>query len=166
MNTLEEHLGQYAAYHQDRRNVATHFVGIPLIILGIVFALSTVSFSLGQSHITLAWVVSLLVCAYYFRLNFTYGLLMLILLMGACAWGAELATLNHSLWIALAAFVVGWIFQFVGHLWEGRKPAFLDDIMGLLIGPLFVLYEFLLILGLGKELKTKVDTHLMQTNKS
>jgi uncharacterized membrane protein YGL010W len=53
----------------------------------------------------------------------------------------------------------------VGHIWEGRKPAFFDDLMGLLIGPLFVLYEFLLLLGMGKELKTKVDTHLIQANK-
>ena len=26
---------QYAAYHRDRRNIATHFVGIPLIVFAI-----------------------------------------------------------------------------------------------------------------------------------
>ena len=33
MKTLTDHLTQYAAYHQDSRNVATHFVGIPMIVL-------------------------------------------------------------------------------------------------------------------------------------
>ena len=160
MKTLDQHLAQYAAYHQDRRNVATHFVGIPLIILGIVFALSTVSFAVGESNITLAWIVSLAACIYYLKLNLSYGILMLVLLMGACAWGADVASMDHSLWIALAAFIVGWIFQFVGHIWEGRKPAFFDDLMGLLIGPLFVLYEFLLLLGLGKDLEAMVRSHM------
>src|SRR3982751_2786976 len=26
---------QYAAYHRDRRNIATHFVGIPLIVFAV-----------------------------------------------------------------------------------------------------------------------------------
>ena len=26
-------MAQYAAYHRDRRNIATHFVGIPLIVI-------------------------------------------------------------------------------------------------------------------------------------
>ena len=35
MKTLVEHLGQYAAYHRDRRNIASHFIGIPLIVLAV-----------------------------------------------------------------------------------------------------------------------------------
>jgi len=33
--------------------------------------------------------------------------------------------------------------QFVGHWYEGRKPAFVDDIIGLLVGPMFVVAEAL-----------------------
>ena len=43
--------------------------------------------------------------------------------------------------IALAIFVVGWALQYWGHYFEGMKPAFYDDVMGLAIGPLFVLAE-------------------------
>ena len=54
----------------------------------------------------------------------------------------------------VAVFVVGWVFQFVGHAWEGRKPAFFDDLRGLLVGPLFVLAEALcercLVMGHGQ----------------
>ncbi len=27
-------------------------------------------------------------------------------------------------------FVIGWAIQFVGHHYEGRKPAFVDDVTG------------------------------------
>ena len=35
----------------------------------------------------------------------------------------------------------------MGHFWEGRKPAFADDLMGLVIGPLFVVAEVVFALG-------------------
>ena len=35
MKTLVEHLSQYAAYHRDRRNILSHFVGIPLIVIAV-----------------------------------------------------------------------------------------------------------------------------------
>ena len=40
--------------------------------------------------------------------------------------------------IAIAVFVVAWIFQFVGHKVEGKKPSFFDDLSFLLIGPAWV----------------------------
>ncbi len=40
-----------------------------------------------------------------------------------------------GLWpIALAMFVVGWIFQFVGHAIEGKPPEFLQDWRFLFVG--------------------------------
>ena len=36
---------------------------------------------------------------------------------------------------ALALFVVGWIFQFVGHAIEGNQPAFFKSPLYLLVGP-------------------------------
>ena len=41
---------------------------------------------------------------------------------------------------ALALFVVGWIFQFVGHyVYEKRSPAFFRNLAHLLVGPLWIL---------------------------
>ena len=40
MKTLVDHLSQYADYHRDRRNIATHFVGIPMIVLAVAILLS------------------------------------------------------------------------------------------------------------------------------
>ena len=41
----------------------------------------------------------------------------------------------HRFWpIALGLFVVGWIFQFVGHAFEGKPPEFFSDWRFLLVG--------------------------------
>jgi uncharacterized membrane protein YGL010W len=40
-----------------------------------------------------------------------------------------------ALWAAAASlFVVGWIFQFVGHAFEGKRPEFLKDLRFLFVG--------------------------------
>ncbi len=36
--------------------------------------------------------------------------------------------------LAAGMFSVGWAFQFAGHLFEGKKPSFLDDKRSLIIG--------------------------------
>jgi uncharacterized membrane protein YGL010W len=41
----------------------------------------------------------------------------------------------HHLWrYGLALFVVGWIFQFVGHAFEGKPPEFFQDWRFLFVG--------------------------------
>jgi len=41
----------------------------------------------------------------------------------------------NNLWkVAAAMFVVGWIFQFVGHWFEGKPPEFLRDWRFLFVG--------------------------------
>jgi uncharacterized membrane protein YGL010W len=41
----------------------------------------------------------------------------------------------HGLWpYALGLFVIGWIFQFVGHAFEGKPPEFFHDWRFLFVG--------------------------------
>ena len=150
MKSLEQNLTQYAAYHRDRRNLATHFVGIPMIVFAIVLALATVWIPAGPMTVTLAACVSLVAALYYFRLDFRFGLAMALLLFAACAAASEITHRTGtaaSLGIAATLFVVGWALQFLGHRYEGMKPAFYDDAKQLLIGPLFVLAEAVFLLG-------------------
>ncbi len=39
--------------------------------------------------------------------------------------------------LAATLFTVGWGFQFAGHLFEGKKPSFVDDKRSLVIGVLW-----------------------------
>ena len=40
MKSFVDYLSQYAAYHRDKRNIATHFVGIPMIVAAVAILLS------------------------------------------------------------------------------------------------------------------------------
>ena len=159
-------LTQYAEYHRDRRNIATHFVGVPLIVFGVVQALATVWMAAGDYTITLAAVVSIAACIYYFRLDFVFGVTMAVTLFVMCAGASEVVHRlgkGPALGVAAIAFTVGWVIQFVGHYYEGKKPAFVDDLVGLLLGPLFVTAEVGFNLGLRLELKNEIESRVGPT---
>ena len=80
--------------------------------------------------------------------------------MGASWWaGASLAAHSTALWLTagLGLFAVGWAIQFIGHAFEGKKPAFVDDLVGLLIGPLFIVAEAGFALGLRNQLRETIE---------
>lgn len=159
MSALETALAKYAAYHRDRRNVATHLVGIPMIFLAVVVLLSRPVFSWGGGTLTPAMLLSLAAAGFYFRLDLRFGLAMVQLLVLCCAVGLSLAEMETAKWLGwgLGLFVLGWIIQFVGHWYEGRKPAFVDDLTGLIVGPLFVAAEAAFLLGLRDEVRHAVE---------
>ena len=65
------------------------------------------------------------------RLCHTIGIPMIVLSLGLFL----AAPFVDRLWLlALAMFVVGWIFQFVGHAVEGKPPEFFHDWRFLLVG--------------------------------
>ncbi|WP_095125240.1 DUF962 domain-containing protein [Pseudomonas sp. Irchel s3a12] len=159
MKSLVDHLSQYAAYHRDPRNIASHFIGIPLIVVAVAVLLSRPEWSLGGLWISPAVVVALASAWFYLRLEVKFGVLM-TLLMGLSVWaGHVLAQQSTLVWLSsgLAMFVVGWVIQFVGHHYEGRKPAFVDDVSGLIVGPLFVVAEVAFMLGMLHELKEQIE---------
>lgn len=161
MKSLVDHLSQYAAYHRDPRNIATHFIGIPLIVLAVTVLLSRPGWELAGIWLSPALLVAAASVWFYLRLDLRFGLAMGALL-GLCLWlGQLLAIQATGLWLSvgLGAFVVGWIIQFVGHYYEGRKPAFVDDVSGLIIGPLFVVAELAFMLGLCPALKRAVEAN-------
>ena len=66
---------QYAEYHRDRRNIATHFVGIPLIVFAIGALLARPAVEIGGIAWTPSGVVFLLGTLWYFtRGQFTLAL--------------------------------------------------------------------------------------------
>lgn len=159
MKTLTEHLAQYALYHRDQRNILTHYAGIPLIILAIFGLLSLPLFSLAGIMLTPALLLFMATALFYLRLDVRFGLVML-LFSGSCfAIATYLAAQPFAIWLSssLALFVVGWILQFIGHYYEGKKPAFVDDVMGFFVGPLFVVAEVGFALGFRKSLQQDIE---------
>lgn len=166
MASLEQNLTQYAAYHRDRRNIATHFVGVPMIVFAVVLALAVVVVPAGSIAVSLAAVLSIAACIYYFRLDFALGLTMAVILFAFCAGASEITHRygnGAALGIAAVVFTVGWIIQFVGHKYEGVKPAFFDDVKQLLIGPLFVCAEAAFLVGLRAPLRRYIEDRVGPT---
>ena len=161
MKTLVDQLSQYADYHRDGRNILTHFVGVPMILFAVVILLSRPAWMLGDSGMVLSPAVAAALAAtvYYVLLDMRYGIALALVLGLMLSLGAWLAQQSLWMWLGwgVGLFVVGWVIQFVGHYWEGRKPAFMDDIVGLLIGPLFVLVEMGFVFGLRKEVQHAIE---------
>tara|TARA_Y100001973_G_scaffold26708_1_gene40311 strand:- start:974 stop:1471 length:498 start_codon:yes stop_codon:yes gene_type:complete len=159
MKTITDHLADYAAYHRDRRNIATHLVGIPMIVIALQILLSRPYWGFDGWFITPALIVAVLTSLFYLRLDRPLGILMTLLLALTVVLGVKVAALSTALWLTwgVGLFVVGWVFQFIGHYFEGRKPAFVDDIMGLAIGPLFVVAEVVFMVGGKKQLQQAIE---------
>lgn len=159
MKSFVEQLATYAEYHRDTRNIATHLIGVPVIVFAVIVLLSRPLFEVAGYPVNPAMLCCLLASLYYLRLNLVFAILMATL-MGLGIYAAlDIAQASTWLWLStgVGLFVLGWIVQFIGHYFEGKKPAFVDDLMGLLIGPLFVLAEFLFALGLYKSLKQDIE---------
>lgn len=167
MKTLIDHLGQYAAYHRNPRNVFTHFIGIPMIVLAVTTLLARPVIPLGDGRmfLTPAIIVYVLSCLFYLRLSRAFGAAMVAILAAFVAAGAWLAAMPDAIWLGagIGLFVAGWIIQFVGHHYEGRKPAFVDDIVGLLIGPLFLVAETAFALGFARRLRVAMGATMGAT---
>jgi uncharacterized membrane protein YGL010W len=132
-------LAHYGESHRNPTNEAIHMVAIPAIMLSIVGLL----FALHP------WAACLFVAAsliYYATLR---SAVFFITMLGATALllAAVHAMGDLVLPVSATIFVVAWVFQFIGHKVEGRKPSFFEDIQYLWVGPLFVLSRLFLRLG-------------------
>jgi len=160
-------MSQYAAYHRDRRNIITHFIGIPLIVFAISALLARAEFTLGDTPMNAAIVLWALSALWYLtRGNLVLGAATALVngVLTALAMPTAQGSMTSWLAIGIGSFVVGWVFQFVGHYYEGKKPAFVDDLVGLLVGPMFVVGEAMFMLGWGRPLLAEIERRVGPTH--
>lgn len=152
MSTLfERQLATYSSYHRDHRNRATHFVGIPSIVLSLLLILAL--WQLGG--VSGAWIVGVLAALGWIALDRTVGFAMALVLLPMILFSNWFATSYGSgltWWLFAILFVGGWVFQFVGHAFEGQRPALMDNLFQAFIGPMFIMAEVLMMLGLRRDL--------------
>ncbi|MES2943885.1 MAG: Mpo1-like protein [Pseudomonadota bacterium] len=162
MKTLIDHLAQYGAYHRDPRNVVTHFVGVPMIVVAVTTLLSAPSVQVGPLPVSLALLVALATSIFYFRLDVRFGLVMALVLGASLAVGQWAVTQSMAVWLmtGVGLFVTGWAIQFLGHHYEGRKPAFVDDLVGLFVGPLFLVAEAAFALKMRLEVQAAIEARV------
>ena len=107
-------LAQYGDYHRDRRNVLTHLIGIPMIVVALITLLSRPDFAVAYLLLTPANLVVLAVI-FYIRLDIKLGLLVTVRLWLCLSLGHDIAIQHDLHGLSIGSFVVGWVFQFIGH---------------------------------------------------
>lgn len=135
VNTL---FADYAAYHRTAGNKVFHRLGIPMIMLTLIGMLTHVTlFDAGTVRYDAAMLLIAASTAYYFVVEWRLAMAMLVVSIVFYFVGAAI-----PFWINVALFVLGWIFQFIGHkVYEKKNPAFFQNFVHLLIGPLWILND-------------------------
>jgi uncharacterized membrane protein YGL010W len=149
----------YAAYHQDARNKATHFVGVPVIVFSLMIPLGWLRVDLGGFPLSAALVVTSVLLLYYLVLDVPLGLAMGVV-FALMLWGAEplaQAPFMASLAWFLVLFIGGWALQLWGHVYEGRKPALADNLFQIFVAPIFLAAEVFFALGYKPGLHEEVQ---------
>ena len=164
MKTLEDQMSFYAAYHQDARNKATHFVGVPLIVFSLMIPLGWLRADVGGVSVSAALIVTSALLLYYLMLDVPLGLAMGAV-FALMLWGAEplsQAPLFIGLTWFLILFVGGWALQLWGHACEGRKPALVDNLFQIFVAPIFLAAEVFFALGFKPALHEEVQRRALQ----
>lgn len=133
--TLERLFGEYYAYHKDPTNVAIHKVAIPLIVFHVLAMLDWVAlgFELGGHAVTLAHATFALAALWYLYMSPKLALVMLPF-SALCLFAGRHSTAE----VVIGVAVFAWIAQLIGHLrYEHRAPAFKDNLVQLLVGPVY-----------------------------
>lgn len=140
-------LDKYGESHQNGINKAIHWICVPTIMFSLMGLLYCIPFPfVPVKSIWSNWAAVAVAATwiYYFRLSIPMfiGFVFIGYLM---LWGVDslafVAGDNGTMFLyCLLIFVVAWIFQFIGHKIEGKKPSFLEDVQFLLIGPAWLLH--------------------------
>jgi uncharacterized membrane protein YGL010W len=154
----------YAAYHQDSRNKATHFVGVPMIVFSLMIPLGWLRADVDGFAVSGALIVTSLLLLYYLMLDLPLGLAMGAV-FALMLWGAEplsQAALMMSFGWFLLLFIAGWALQLWGHAFEGRKPALVDNLFQIFVAPIFLAAEAFFALGYKPRLHEAVQRRAME----
>jgi len=152
---FQRQLAGYAAVHRSPRNKATHFVGIPVIVFSLLLLLALWRVEPAGHETSMALVIGALAVLAWIALDTGIGLIMAAIMVPAWYAAEALAvTLGRSgsLTAFAVLFVGGWALQFLGHHYEGKRPALMDNIFQGFIGPMFLVAEALVASGYRPDL--------------
>lgn len=160
---LMDMLTGYASAHQHPFNIAVHFVGIPVIMLGVFIVLSWASVDFAGAEINLAHVATLVLFVFYFMLDRIFSIVFLLYAVPVALLATRLGTepLAVSGTIAAIAFFGGYAAQFVGHAVENSIPVVLKHpVRANFAAPFFIVVDIFGLLGLREEMFREVQRRI------
>jgi uncharacterized membrane protein YGL010W len=156
MKTATAWFDHYAESHQDKTNKLIHWICIPIILVTTLGLMQSIPFTVSAPPwLGFGTLFAAAALVFYFRLSWTLGVGMA--LISAIAIGINtaivLAGLNLPA-VSAGVFFVAWVFQFIGHKIEGKKPSFFEDLQFLLVGPAWLLQFIYKRVGIPVETRT------------
>ena len=112
VRTATAMLQHYAESHRDRRNIATHLVGVPLMVFGAGVLLARPALQVGSASLTPAWLAFPLAAAWYLtRGHFGLGLAASVAVALLLALGQPLGAAGTAAWLTwgVGALAAGWV---------------------------------------------------------
>ena len=150
MRKIDFLFSEYGKSHRNSTNKAIHWFCVPLIFWSILGFISLIPaphiFINNFGYISIASLIAIaLVSGYYIFLNWKIAIIMLILIfvMEKICYNVNIMFVGKAWMLYFSIFIITWIFQFIGHKIEGKKPSFLKDLQFLLIGPIWLLNKIL-----------------------
>ena len=162
-NWFYEQMAMYSAYHRDRRNQMTHHIGVPMIVFSVMIALSQITlYTFDGGIVTVAGALITILLLMYILSAPMVGLIALIIYSVLLYYAERIGAMGMSTAMMSfgVLFVVGWIIQFWGHAYEGRKPALFDNLLQIFMAPSFLIAEILFALGLQEGLKQEIEARM------
>lgn len=137
--SMNQLLDEYASSHQNKTNKLIHYICVPVIFWSITAMLWVVKIPIVEN---LAIVMTALISIYYISKDVMVTIQMIVFSILCLLLNAFLERSGLPLlWIAVALFIFAWVFQFIGHKIEGKKPSFFKDLQFLLIGPAWIVKQ-------------------------
>ncbi len=149
--SMRDWLDSYSHDHQNPTNRLLHWICVPLIAWSVIALLWTIPVPEAWLHPG-AWAVFAIVLAFtwYWKHSHRLGaalLATLVVFALICYVAFQQLGASQLRWLAIGVFVIAWIGQFIGHVFEGRRPSFFTDLAYLLIGPAWLMDKLLRRLG-------------------
>ena len=146
MRKVDLLFAEYSKSHRNATNKLIHWICVPLIFWALLGFISLIPsphfcFSYFGCISIVSMITVLLVTFFYLRLSLLISIIMVFMMLATehFIYLTNVHFGKQSWIIYLTIFIITWIFQFIGHKIEGKKPSFLKDLQFLLVGPIWLL---------------------------
>lgn len=146
MRKVDLLFAEYSKSHRNATNKFIHWICVPLIfwtILGFVSLIPAPHFCISYfGCVSIMSIITVIfISLFYLRLSLPISIIMIFMMFLAehFIYLTNIHFEKQSWMVYLIVFIITWVFQFIGHKIEGKKPSFIQDIQFLLVGPIWLL---------------------------
>jgi len=146
MKTMQWYFDRYGESHQNQTNKTIHWICVPLIVFSLAGLLYAIPFP-DEKNILFNWAAPVLLIALLFYIQKSFSIFIgmlgytaLVLFGNQLLYNLLAQSSGKLAVVSISIFAIAWVFQFIGHNIEGKKPSFIDDMKFLLIGPAWLLH--------------------------